>query len=56
MSETNQQSEGFRTLVLLLNSGVLVAVLGGIGHLLVKVGAIHTKVEAMWERFVDGKD
>jgi len=33
----------------IINSGMLVAVLGGIGHLLVSMGAVKTKVDTMWD-------
>jgi hypothetical protein len=38
--------------IAVLNSVLLVAILGAIAHTLIRVGEIQTKVNAMWEWWV----
>jgi hypothetical protein len=32
-----------------IDSALIVAVLGGIAHVLIKVGSMNTKIDTMWE-------
>jgi hypothetical protein len=34
-----------------LDTGLIGAVLAGIAHLLIKIGAMQTKIDAMWNKY-----
>ena len=42
------ESEGMN-LLNFIDTGLILAVLGGIAHILVKVGSMSTKIDTMWE-------
>jgi hypothetical protein len=40
-----------------LNSALIVGVGAGVGHVLIKIGALQTKIDTMWEWWTkNGKD